>query len=221
MQIVQLRQANIQQTDGSSILQQIDLSIAAGEFVYLVGKTGSGKTSLIRTLHGTLPLAAGEGEVAGFSLQTLKKDQIPMLRRRVGVIFQDFQLLTDRDIYQNLMFVLDATGWKDQNAKDARIREVLDSVGMGDKLASMPYTLSGGEQQRVTIARALLNGPQLILADEPTGHLDPETSDDILSLLRNLADNQQVAILCATHDYRVIQNFPARVLRLQKGKIVE
>jgi cell division transport system ATP-binding protein len=221
MQIVQLRQANIQQTDGSSILQQIDLSISAGEFVYLVGKTGSGKTSLIRTLHGTLQLAAGEGEVAGFSLQTLKKDQIPMLRRRVGVIFQDFQLLTDRDIYQNLMFVLDATGWKDQNAKDARIREVLDSVGMGDKLASMPYTLSGGEQQRVTIARALLNGPHLILADEPTGHLDPETSDDILSLLRNLADNQQVAILCATHDYRVIQNFPARVLRLQKGKIVE
>jgi cell division transport system ATP-binding protein len=202
-------------------LQGIDLNIAAGEFVYLVGKTGTGKTSLIRTLHGTLPLAAGEGEVAGFPLHLLKKSEIPKLRRNIGVVFQDFQLLTDRDIYQNLLFVLDATGWKDHTAKHTRIIEVLESVGMLHKMEAMPFTLSGGEQQRVTIARALLNKPQLILADEPTGHLDPETSDDILSLLRNLSDNQQVAILCATHDYRVIQNFPARVLRMQKGKIIE
>lgn len=221
MEIVHLQQAWIQQSDGSSILQGIDLSIAAGEFVYLVGKTGSGKTSLIRTLHGTLSLADGHGHVAGFDLRTLKKQQVPLLRRKIGVIFQDFQLLTDRTVQDNLAFVLEATGWHDKQAMQERITHVLASVGMEEKRYSMPFALSGGEQQRVTIARALLNSPVFILADEPTGHLDPETSDDILSLLRKLADHYQVAVLCATHDYRIIQNFPARVLRLQKGKLID
>jgi cell division transport system ATP-binding protein len=220
MEIVKLKQAYIQQTDGTSILQNVDLSIAPGEFVYLVGKTGSGKSSLIRTLHAALPLAGGEGEVAGFFLHRLKKTEIPLLRRKIGVIFQDFQLLTDRTVLENLLFVLEATGWKDKQAMLDRSLHVLASVGLEDKAYTMPYALSGGEQQRVTVARALLNSPALILADEPTGNLDPETSDDILSLLRKLSESYQVAVLCATHDYRIIQNFPARVLRLQKGKIL-
>jgi cell division transport system ATP-binding protein len=221
MSIVHLNQAYIQQTDGTSVLQGIDLKVSASEFVYLVGKTGTGKTSLIKTLHGTLPLAGGEGKVAGFELNGLKKSEVPLLRRKIGVIFQDFQLLNDRNILENLRFVLLATGWKEETAITERIMHLLASVGMENKAYSMPFTLSGGEQQRVTIARALLNSPQLILADEPTGHLDPETSDDILSLLSKLSDLQQVAIICATHDYRVMKNYPARTLRILKGKIVE
>jgi cell division transport system ATP-binding protein len=221
MSIVHLNQAYIQQTDGTSVLQGIDLKVSASEFVYLVGKTGTGKTSLIKTLHGTLPLAGGEGKVAGFELNGLKKSEVPLLRRKIGVIFQDFQLLNDRNIFENLRFVLLATGWKEETAITERIVHLLASVGMENKAYSMPFTLSGGEQQRVTIARALLNSPQLILADEPTGHLDPETSDDILSLLSKLSDLQQVAIICATHDYRVMKNYPARTLRILKGKILE
>ena len=197
MAIVKLKDAHIQQMDATPILQGIDLTIAPGEFVYLVGKTGSGKTSLIRTLHGGLPLGQGTGEVAGFDLNTLKPNEIPFLRRRIGIVFQDFQLLTDRNVYENLYFVLEASGWKDKSLMQARIVEVLAQVNLADKQTAMPFALSGGEQQRVTIARALLNSPELILADEPTGNLDPETSDDILSLLRNLSDKYQVAItLC-------------------------
>jgi cell division transport system ATP-binding protein len=221
MSILRLRDAYIQQADGAPILQGIDLSLDLGEFVYLVGKTGSGKTSLIRTLYGALPLAGGTGEVAEHQLAGLTAQEIPFLRRKLGIVFQDFQLLTDRNVYENMLFVLQATGWTDKSAMHTRILQVLESVNLVDKSESMPFALSGGEQQRVTIARALLNSPQLILADEPTGNLDPETSDDILALLRKLADDYQVAVLCATHDYRVIQNFPARIIRVQKGKLLD
>lgn len=221
MSTLSLQNADIVQQDGTLILQGINLTIHPGEFVYIVGKTGSGKTSLMRTLYGGLPLASGQGEVAGFDLLQLNHKNIPMLRRKLGIVFQDFQLLTDRNVYENMLFVLQATGWKDKQMIEERIIQTLESVGLSDKREAMPFNLSGGEQQRVAIARALLNHPELILADEPTGHLDPETSDDILSLLRKLADNLNVAVLCATHDYRVIQNFPARIVRVQKGKLID
>jgi cell division transport system ATP-binding protein len=217
--IVKLSNADIRQTDGSMILQNISLNISQGEFTYLIGKTGSGKSSLLKTLYAALPLANGFGAVAGFDLRSISRRNVHELRRKLGIVFQDFNLLTDRSVEQNLLFVLRATGWEDSAAMDKRVGEVLSEVGLPTKRKSMPFELSGGEQQRVVLARALLNKPALLLADEPTGNLDPETSDDVLTLMRNLAKQHNTAVLCATHDYRILQNFPARIIRVMGGKL--
>jgi len=219
--IVKLTNADIRQADGSIILQNISLNIGEGEFTYLIGKTGSGKSSLLKTLYAALPLEQGFGEVAGFDLRSISRHNVHELRRKLGIVFQDFNLLTDRNVAENLLFVLRATGWDDAAKMDQRIEEVLAEVGLRGKRAAMPFELSGGEQQRVVIARALLNKPALLLADEPTGNLDPETSDDVLTLMRNLAKQHNTAVLCATHDYRILQNFPARILRVIGGKLID
>jgi len=219
--IVKLSQADIHQSDNTSILQDIGLHIGEGEFTYLIGKTGSGKSSLLKTLYAALPLKKGFGEVAGFDLRTISRHNVHELRRKLGIVFQDFNLLTDRNVEDNLLFVLQATGWTEREAMEKRINTVLGEVGLAAKKAAMPFELSGGEQQRVVIARALLNNPALLLADEPTGNLDPETSDDVLILLRNLAKQHNTAVICATHDYRIIQNFPARIIRVQGGKLID
>jgi cell division transport system ATP-binding protein len=219
--IVKINQADIQQSDGSVILRNINLEIGEGEFIYLIGKTGSGKTSLLKTIYAALPLLSGLGEVAGFNLKDVGRNNVHLLRRKLGIVFQDFNLLTDRNVGENLLFVLRATGWTTMADMQTRVEAVLQEVGLLHKKASMPYELSGGEQQRVVIARALLNHPPIILADEPTGNLDPETSDDVLTLLRNLAKQHNTAVLCATHDYRILQNFPARIVRVQQGKLID
>lgn len=219
--IVKISNADIRQTDGSNVLQNISLNIGEGEFTYLIGKTGSGKSSLLKTLYAALPLESGFGEVAGFDLRNISRRNVHELRRKLGIVFQDFNLLTDRNVEENLRFVLQATGWEDAAEMDKRVGEVLDEVGLASKRKAMPYELSGGEQQRVVIARALLNKPPLLLADEPTGNLDPETSDDVLTLLRNLAKQHNTAVLCATHDYRILQNFPARIIRVIGGKLID
>lgn len=219
--VVKLSNACIEQADGKRVLEQINLNIGAGEFTYLIGKTGSGKSSLLKTLYAALPLYEGFGEVAGFDLRQINRKNIHLLRRKLGIVFQEFNLLTDRTVGNNLAFVLQSTGWTDKEAMYNRIVEVLHSVGLADKAQAMPFELSGGEQQRVVIARAVLNKPPLLIADEPTGNLDPETSDDILTLMRNLARQHQSAVLCATHDYRILQNFPARILRIQNGKLLD
>ncbi len=218
--IVRLHNANVYQQQ-QLVLQGVTMTISKGEFAYLIGKTGSGKSSLLKVLYGALPLVEGKGEVAGFDLGKLNRKQTPFLRRKLGVVFQDFNLLSDRNVDQNLRFVLRATGWKNESAIRNRIAEVLAQVSLPDKLYSMPHELSGGEQQRVVIARALLNEPALIIADEPTGNLDPDTSDEILQLLRHLARHNDTAVLLATHDYRIIENFPARIIRCISGRIVE
>jgi cell division transport system ATP-binding protein len=219
--IVKLSGADIRQTNGLMVLHNISLELGEGEFTYLIGKTGSGKSSLLKTIYAALPLVSGFGEVAGYDLRTVNRRNIHLLRRKLGIVFQDFNLLSDRSVEENLMFVLRATEWKDTMAMKKRIVEVLSEVGLSGKLNAMPHELSGGEQQRVVIARALLNKPPLILADEPTGNLDPETSDDVLLLLRNLARQHNTTVLCATHDYRILQNFPARIIRVQQGKLVD
>jgi cell division transport system ATP-binding protein len=219
--IVKLVNADITQQDSEPVLRQINLTIGAGEFTYLIGKTGSGKSSLLKTLYAALPLTTGSGEVAGFDLRAVRRDNVHLLRRKLGIVFQDFNLLTDRNVEENLFFVLKATNWTDHAAMHQRIMTVLEETGLGHKRHAMPYQLSGGEQQRVVIARALLNQPELILADEPTGNLDPETSDDVLMLLRSLARQHNTAVLCATHDYRILQNFPARIIRVQHGKLID
>jgi cell division transport system ATP-binding protein len=219
--IVKISSADIRQTDASTILQNISLDIGEGEFTYLIGKTGSGKSSLLKTIYAALPLETGSGEVAGFNLKEINRKNVHLLRRKLGIVFQDFNLLTDRNVEQNLVFVLRATGWDNEADIQNRVTEVLAEVGLSGKRLSMPFELSGGEQQRVVIARALLNKPPLILADEPTGNLDPETSDDVLTLLRNLAKQHNTAVLCATHDYRILQNFPARIIRVQNGKLID
>lgn len=219
--IVKLSNTDIVQQDGTVVLSNINLSIGAGEFTYLIGKTGSGKTSLLKTLYGALPLSKGFGEVAGFDLRGIHRDNIHLLRRKLGIVFQDFNLLTDRNVDENLKFVLSATGWTDAAEMAKRVTEVLEGTGLMPKRFAMPYELSGGEQQRVVIARALLNKPVLLIADEPTGNLDPETSDDVLVLMRNLARQNNTAVLCATHDYRILQNFPARIIRIQHGKLID
>ncbi len=216
--IVSLRHANIYQGQ-SLILQDVNLEVNRNEFVYLVGKTGTGKSSLLKTLYGDLYLTEGEGEVVGHKLRGLTWKTVPFLRRNLGVVFQDFQLLTDRNVYENLKFVLKATGWKDEKLIEAKINDVLDKVGLRSKGFKMPFEMSGGEQQRVDIARALLNGPKLILADEPTGNLDPETTDEILQLLFHICKDYGTAIIMATHDYVVINKFPARILRTERGKV--
>lgn len=219
--IVKLNNVDIRQTDGSVILQNISLNIGEGEFTYLIGKTGSGKSSLLKTLYAALPLEIGSGEVSGFDLRSISRRNVHELRRKLGIVFQDFNLLTDRSVEKNLLFVLRATGWEDPAAMDKRVDEVLAEVGLSGKRTAMPYELSGGEQQRIVLARALLNKPSLLLADEPTGNLDPETSDDVLTLMRNLAKQHNTAVLCATHDYRILQNFPARIIRVMGGKLID
>ncbi|MEO6221371.1 MAG: ATP-binding cassette domain-containing protein [Ginsengibacter sp.] len=217
-QILELRNANIYQGE-SLILQDVNIAVNRGEFVYLVGKTGTGKSSLLKTLYGDLGLREGEGNVVGYDLQSLDWKKVPYLRRNLGVVFQDFQLLTDRNVNENLKFVLKATGWKDNKLMDEKIGDVLDKVGLKTKGFKMPFELSGGEQQRVDIARALLNSPKLILADEPTGNLDPETSDEIMQLLFNISRDYGTTIIMATHDYPVINKFPARTIKTERGKV--
>ena len=220
MTIVQLKEADIFQKD-NKVLEKVNLTISKGEFVYLIGKTGSGKSSLLKTLYAALPLTKGKGEVAGHNLRKMNRKTIPLLRRQLGIVFQDFNLLEDRNIEQNLVFSLKATGWKSKKKMSNRIAELLEKVDLKGKGNKMPHQISGGEQQRVVIARALLNEPQLIIADEPTGNLDPETSDDILLLLRKLAQENDTAVLFATHDYRILENFPARIIRCIAGKIID
>ncbi len=218
--IIEISHANIYQGN-NLILQDVNLTINKGEFVYLVGKTGTGKSSLLKTLYGELILTEGEATVAGFGLRNLDWRKVPYLRRTLGVVFQDFQLLTDRNVNNNLKFVLKATGWTDEKLMDEKILDVLDKVGLKAKGFKMPFELSGGEQQRVDIARALLNSPKLILADEPTGNLDPETSDEIMNLLFHIARDFNTTILMATHDYIVVQKFPARTIKTERGRVID
>jgi cell division transport system ATP-binding protein len=218
--IISFRDAVIYQQN-ALILNNVNLTIHEGELLYLIGRTGTGKSSLLKTMYGELPLMKGEGQVAEFDLRKLKWEDIPLLRRRIGIIFQDFSLLTDRSVEDNLRFVLQATGWKDNNAMQKRINEVLEQVNLSSKTHKMPYELSGGEQQRIAIARALLNKPAIILADEPTGNLDPETSDEILLLLRQLALEHRTAVLMATHDYMILEKFTARILRCSGGQLYD
>lgn len=217
--IIELTGCNIWQQD-HLVLTDVNLRLSKGELVYLVGKVGSGKTSLIKTLNGQLPLKEGTGIVAGFNLSQIKDREIPFLRRKVGIVFQDFQLLIDRSVNDNLGFVLRATGWKDQNEIEKRINEVLEKVGLGLKGYKMPHQLSGGEQQRVVIGRALLNEPELILADEPTGNLDPETSEGIVRLLKDISATGR-AVMIATHNYTIVKKFSARTIKCENGKIIE
>jgi len=218
--IVRLVAAEIKQQE-HTVLQSVNFNIAPGEFIYLIGRTGSGKSSLLKTLYAALPLASGKGMVADYDLHLLNRKTIPLLRRQLGMIFQDFNLLEDRSVEKNLDFVLRATNWSGKKKKQERINEVLRMVDLIGKNSSMPHELSGGERQRVAIARALLNNPRLIIADEPTGNLDPETGDDIMLLLRKLASEHNTAVLFATHDYRILENFPARIVRCHKGRVLD
>jgi cell division transport system ATP-binding protein len=206
---------------GIPILQDVDFQVNKGEFIYLIGKTGSGKSSLLRILFGDLPLQKGEGKVADFDLNQLNHQSIPQLRRKIGIIFQDFKLFNDRTVYDNLAFVLKATDWTNKATIDTRINEVLTMVGLETKGNRMPFELSGGEQQRVAVARALLNEPELILADEPTGNLDPETSENIIQLLKQLSDNQNITVIIATHDYQMLEKYKGEVWQCQQGRLVK
>ena len=216
--IIKIKGGEIKQR-GQLILSNVNIDLEEQDFVYLLGKTGSGKSSLMKTLYGELSLETGEGIVAGFDLKQLKKRKIPYLRRKIGIIFQDFQLLMDRSVIQNLYFVLKATGWKRKNEIHERALSCLQLAGIEQKANDFPHTLSGGEQQRVSIARALLNHPVLILADEPTGNLDPETSEDIMELLVAVAKEEKAAVLMATHDMDVVRKFPGKILQVKDGFI--
>lgn len=218
--VIELNQVNIYQSK-KLILENVNLTLNETEFAYLIGKTGSGKSSLLKILYGELPLTEGNGSVAGFDLKNLKRSDVPMLRRKIGIVFQDFQLLMDRTVIQNMIFVLGATGWKDKTLIQKRALSVLQLVGVEQKANAMPHALSGGEQQRVAIARALLNQPELLLADEPTGNLDPETSEEIMHLLIAVAKEEKSAILMATHDLNMVKKFPAKVLRVGNGSVTQ
>ena len=218
--IVTVKNANIYQGE-SLILNDVNFTVERGEFVYLVGKTGTGKTSLLKTLYGELFLKEGHAAVCGYDLTKMNWKKVPFLRRNLGVVFQDFQLLSDRNINENLRFVLKAIGWKDNNLIDEKINDVLDKVGLKSKGFKMTYELSGGEQQRVDIARALLNSPKLILADEPTGNLDPETSDEIMQLLFNISKDYGTSVIMATHDFIVISKYPSRMLKTERAKVFD
>lgn len=217
--IIELQNAFIYQGK-NLILQNVEISVSKGELVYLVGKTGSGKSSLLKTLYCDVPLTNGSGKVVGYDLKNIKRKEIAYFRRKLGIVFQDFNLLSDRNVYHNLWFVLESTGWKNSIQMDSRINEVLNLVGLGSKGFKMVYELSGGEQQRLVIARAILNKPEVILADEPTGNLDPEVTDDIMHLLRNICD-LGTAVLIATHDYRIINKFPGKIFRCENGIVEE
>lgn len=218
--VVSLKNVNIYQGN-SLILQDVNFTINKGEFVYLVGKTGTGKSSLLKTLYGELTLTEGEASVVGFDLRGMDWKKVPFLRRNLGVVFQDFQLLTDRNVHENLKFVLKATGWKDERLMEEKIADVLEKVGLKSKGLKMPFEMSGGEQQRVEIARALLNSPKLVLADEPTGNLDPETSDEIMQLLFQIAKDYGTSVVMATHDFIVINRYPSRMLKTENGRVAD
>ena len=217
--IVNIDNVNIFQSK-NLILSDVTLNINKGEFVYLIGKTGSGKSSLLKMLYGDVEVVQGDATIAGFHLNHLKEKQVPYLRRKLGIVFQDFQMLTDRSVNSNLLFVLRATGWNEKEKMSKRVSEVLEKVGLTTKGFKMPHELSGGEQQRVVIARALLNDPDLILADEPTGNLDPETSEEIMRLLFDISKSGR-AVVMATHNYSVIEKFPARIIKCENGKLLE
>ncbi|WP_310594836.1 ATP-binding cassette domain-containing protein [Flavobacterium sp.] len=217
--ILSLRNATIYQ-EGKTILSDVNLEVNQGEFIYVIGKTGSGKSSLLKTLYADLELKEGAGHIVDFDLATLKEDDIPFLRRKIGIVFQDFKLLPDRTVKDNMLFVLKATGWTDNDEMLNKIDEVLDKVGMKDFANKMPHQLSGGEQQRVAIARALLNDPELILADEPTGNLDPQTSAEVLEVLRKINANGKT-VLMSTHDYALLVKFPSKTLKCEDAKIFE
>ncbi len=214
-----LRNVNIYQ-EKNLILQDVNIEVNKGEFIYLIGKTGSGKSSFMKTLYADLPLVEGQGSIVDFDLAKLKESKIPYLRRKIGIVFQDFKLLPDRTVYKNLEFALRATGWRDAKEIQLKIEEVLDKVSMRGKADKMPHQMSGGEQQRVAIARALLNDPDLILADEPTGNLDPQTSSEVMQLLREINQNGKTIIM-ATHDYALIMKFPAKTIKCDEGVVFE
>lgn len=216
--VVEIENATIGYSE--PILKNVNFSLQKGEFVYLIGKTASGKSSLIKSLYAELPLLDGDIHIAGYDLQKIKSGKIPYLRRKVSVVFQDFQLLTDRTVHENLKFVLHATGWKKRQEIDERIFDVLQRVGMESKQFVMPHQLSGGEQQRVVIARALLNDPEVILADEPTGNLDPDTSEDILQLLSKISNSGRVVIM-ATHNYNLLKKYPAKTFKCENNIVEE
>jgi len=217
--ILNLKDVAVFQKD-NMVLNEISLEVKKGEFVYLIGKTGSGKSSLMKTLYADLPLLEGHGRIVGFNLKTLEEKDIPFLRRKLGIVFQDFKLLPDRNINRNLLFVLKATGWKDPEKMDAKIEEVLDKVGMKTKGFKFPHELSGGEQQRIAIARALLNDPEIILADEPTGNLDPQTSVEVMKVLQEI-NKAGRTILMATHDYALLLKYPSKTLKCDGAKVFE
>lgn len=217
--VLELKDVSIFQKE-SLVLSEVNIQVTKGEFVYLIGKTGSGKSSFMKTLYGDLPLQKGEGKIVDFDLKTLKENDIPFLRRKLGIVFQDFKLLPDRNINQNMLFVLKATGWKDQAKMDAQVVDVLEKVGMKTKGFKFPHELSGGEQQRVAIARALLNDPELILADEPTGNLDPQTSVEVMKVLQEINKSGRT-ILMATHDYALILKYPSKTIKCDSNKVFE
>lgn len=218
--VIEIKNAQLYQND-ALVLKDVNFEMSGSDFVFMIGKTGTGKSSFLKLLYGELPLIEGEGTVAGFDLKTLKRKDIPMLRRKIGIVFQDFQLLTDRTVIMNLFFVMGATGWNDKKEMEKRAIELLQLVGLEKKVNSMAYALSGGEQQRLAIARALINKPEIILADEPTGNLDPETSLEIMSLLIAVAKEEKSAIFMATHDLNMIEKFPGRVIRLENQTLRE